>query len=349
MLKTLSLAGVVGTVLGAAEKIRSQEFYAHWSGHEVAHLNAVIGHVRSATSDAAVLWLAGDSALDNKFWLSPNNPTNVHKYSRDAENAFHTDPLTDPSYTAEALNGYEGVLEGRMVRDVTYNLNAQASSRKMSLVTVNTAVEASTLEGREVSLLDADEVIRDNIQPQDVLVVHVGANDILFSTGGGLPSPEKLQEIFLVRLKNFVERLTEKTKPSLVVLCGTYYPGLEGGRSWATEALDALGYSKEGDPSILKGLVDQVFTNFVSRVEVGGVKVVPLQLSAALDGSEEGAYVQRVEPSVQGGGKLAGLILDLVEKEKENAVSEETGAEEESEKETPSLRGTASGPTMVLS
>ena len=41
----------------------------------------------------------------------------------------------------------------------------------------------------------------------------------------------------------------------------------------------------------------------------GGVEVVPLALSEALDGRTEGDYVQRVEPSVSGGRKMARLIL----------------------------------------
>jgi hypothetical protein len=43
-----------------------------------------------------------------------------------------------------------------------------------------------------------------------------------------------------------------------------------------------------------------------------GVPVLPVPLFAALDGRSSGDYIARVEPSAQGGAKMARLLLDAL-------------------------------------
>jgi hypothetical protein len=50
--------------------------------------------------------------------------------------------------------------------------------QRLSLVALQLAVEATTLNERTFHLKPQDRFLRDNIQPNDVLIVSVGGNDV---------------------------------------------------------------------------------------------------------------------------------------------------------------------------
>jgi hypothetical protein len=55
---------------------------------------------------------------------------------------------------------------------------------------------------------------------------------------------------------------------------------------------------------------------------VKGVEVIPVALYEALDGTDTRDYVERVEPSAQGGRKMAELILrKIAEREGRGAAA----------------------------
>mmetsp|Transcript_15554 Transcript_15554/g.25920 ORF Transcript_15554/g.25920 Transcript_15554/m.25920 type:complete len:192 (-) Transcript_15554:635-1210(-) len=106
-----------------------------------------------------LIFLAGDSSLDNKFWFSD---------------------------TAPALNGYEKILEPpKSRRDVAYWMNKKLAESKEtadgtgSMAVINCAIEESTIGTRSCgNLLPQDRFIRDHITRDDVLVISLGGNDI---------------------------------------------------------------------------------------------------------------------------------------------------------------------------
>ena len=53
-----------------------------------------------------------------------------------------------------------------------------------------------------------------------------------------------------------------------------------------------------------------MFALATSEVKISGTTVVPIALSDALDGKTHTDYVQRVEPSITGGEKMASLIVE---------------------------------------
>ena len=109
--------------------------------------------------------------------------------------------------------------------------------------------------------------------------------------------------------KAYVQRVVATRKPRAVVLCMLYYLDETRGGSWADATLQALGYDR--DPSKLQLLMRVVYRLATSTVAIDGVEaVVPLPMYEALDGQTTDDYVQRVEPSSQGGRKLAALLLD---------------------------------------
>lgn len=141
--------------------VPSEEFYKHFWGHKVKHLEQLLPVLRESSD--RIIWTAGDSSLDNKYWVQVTGAA--------IENGYHK-VLTDPP---------------EMKKDVTYWLNyhaknydgtgAVADARRRTAA-INTAVEATTLNERTFLLRPQDRFLRDNIQDNDVLLISVGANDI---------------------------------------------------------------------------------------------------------------------------------------------------------------------------
>ena len=55
-----------------AEKVDAHQFYGEYHGHKVNHLSVLYPHVRESSD--SILWTAGDSSLDNKFWFRDKRP-----------------------------------------------------------------------------------------------------------------------------------------------------------------------------------------------------------------------------------------------------------------------------------
>jgi hypothetical protein len=134
------------------QKVSSARFYGEWHGHRVEDLKPVYESLRS--SSEALIWTAGDSSLDNKYWFQDLRPA-VARYA----------PLLDPP---------------QMNADVTYWLNymCENNDKRKHLAAINTAVEATTLNERSYKMRPQDKFLRDNLQPQDTLIVSIGGNDV---------------------------------------------------------------------------------------------------------------------------------------------------------------------------
>ena len=131
--------------------IPSSLFYNEYHGHKVEHLSVLHRELRDNRAPTTVVWTAGDSSLDNKHW-------------------FHD--------TVDAPPGYDRILAPPRSRpDVTYWMNHLLASVDHT-VAINTAVEATTLNERTIRLRPQDIFLRDHLQPQDILVVSIGGNDV---------------------------------------------------------------------------------------------------------------------------------------------------------------------------
>ena len=154
-------------------KVSSAAFYSEYHGHKIEHLRRLYPRLRS-TSDA-LIWTAGDSSLDNKYWFDDRRPA-VGEY------ANVLDPPTsvsDVTYWLNRLSGERGV-RGTKAR----SSDDGAGDAPTTYAAINTAVEATTLNERCYRLRSQDRFLRDNMSAEDVLVVSVGGNDIALS-----PSP----------------------------------------------------------------------------------------------------------------------------------------------------------------
>ncbi|PXF49465.1 hypothetical protein BWQ96_00781 [Gracilariopsis chorda] len=282
--------------------IDTESFYTTYHGHPPAALK-----ILAENPPKPVIWLVGDSTLDNKYWIPFTYQLHPDRH--------HSRFLT-----------YSPIK-----RDVSYWLN----SLYPRYVTINCAVEATTVAQRRKALLPHDRIVRDHIAANDVLVVSIGGNDValspslrtIFSVLAQTYTSSRfglkhLVSIFGDAAQQYVTRLVEKQHPSLVIICGLYFPDRNPGPSWASLLLRLLQYNS--NPEKLQRVIVRVFEAAASRVAIPGVRVVTLPFYSVLDGINTNHYVQRIEPSEEGGKAMAKLMSDTIEKALEQHNSSAT-------------------------
>jgi hypothetical protein len=314
--------------------IGTESFYGEYHGHKVDHLHTAEASLRKIGNESIrqCIYLAGDSSLDNKFWIS-----NV----------------------SDAINGYENLLQPPIShQDVAYWINFELKRNKFrNTFCLNCAVEESSIGSRACGkLLVQDRFIRDTIHEDDFLVVSVGGNDIALrpsictilnilmllcctttdcladcANGCSIPFDDYccgfstsclsnfcawppgygyFISLFGARIQSYIERITAKTKPKVIIVCMIYYPDEEKSASWADPALSALGY--DSNPRKLQVLIDKIFRDASQKINIPGTRVVAVPLSKVLNGKFSSDYSARVEPSEQGGHKMAKVILEAI-------------------------------------
>ena len=295
-------------------RVDAGAFYAEYHGHPIALLEQL--HARLSASSSSVIFLAGDSSMDNKHWFFEPGRTKRAQMSA-------------PAFTAPATpNGYDRALRPpRMVMDVAYHLNALAPE---GVVALNCAVEESTVSDRGDGLLDHDRFIRDHVTERDYVVLSVGGNDVALKPtaatvanmlmltrapgwllrGGCAIGMGHFEWLFRTQIGAIVRRMVAGArKPKLVLVCMIYYLDERPGNSWADRVLAGLGY--DDDPAKLQYIIATLYERIAAKgFDVDGVEVRPFPLFKVLDGKDTADYVQRVEPSVKGGRKIARAFLD---------------------------------------
>jgi hypothetical protein len=292
-------------------KIDSFKFYGEWKGHPISDLVTFRNITLTERPDKPIIYFAGDSSLDNKFWV--NRPD---EYVPDEIPEIYHKTLKDPA---------------KPKPDVAYWMNHILGDRATC---INTAVEESLLRERDTNLLAHDEFIRDNIRPADTLVISIGANDIALSPTVATSThmfqlawltPRKsiengtawglayFKDMFGAKIQDYIAKLTAKTKPRAVIVCMIYFP-LEAGRGqtgWADTKLNLLGYNT--NPGQLQAAIRTLFEIATREIEVEGTQIVPCKLFEVLDGKVEKEYMDRVEPSSEGGKKMAEEFVRLLD------------------------------------
>jgi hypothetical protein len=317
------------------DKIDAQAYYQVWSGHKVAHLEAVHSEL-VAQGKTRFVWLAGDSSMDNKRWLfRPQGwiDARTDEHTRVVPRGYKIPARA----MVPAVNGMEHILEpAKSVEDVCHWLNAELSQTEgfEDMAVMMTSVEASLLRDRENKLLAQDMFIRDHIGAEDVLIVSVGGNDVALNPTdeiyslmteltaeamaaealGKLPnvSNAKLAPfISLLRdqLQAYIVKLVRKTRPRLIIVCAIYFPCEIAGSSWAEMFFQAYDVS----PAFFQSLIRSLFAHAISQVRVPGVdRVVHVPLYNVLDPKDATHYVKRVEPSSIGGHLMAQRFLEEI-------------------------------------
>jgi hypothetical protein len=293
-----------------AGKINRSRFYYEWKGHKISDLIRFKEITLAERPDKPIVYLAGDSSLDNKYW--------VHK--------------SVAELGVEVPTIYEKTLDKPQPKpDVSFWLNSLLGE---GATCINTAVEESMLRERDDKLLSHDEFIRDNIHAEDVLIVSVGANDVAMKPlpctirhmlqlawltprksleSGKASSLQYFKHMFGTQLQDYVTRMTAKTKPRAVIICMIYFP-LEAEfkqKSWADMQLKALGY--DWYPGQLQAAIRAMYEIATKQIKIEGTEVVPCALHEVLDGKRPDDYTARVEPNDEGGRKMAVRFKSLLD------------------------------------
>ena len=321
----------------SVNKVSSTAFYEEYHGHTSYDLEVV--HRRLRTMHSGLVFLAGDSSLDNKVWFREQ---------------------------ARSVNGCELILNPpRSKQDIAYWMNRYLEENRMrgQLAALNCAVEESTIAVRAYGrLLPQDEFIRDNIQEGDILVVSVGGNDVALrpapctilsiasllcctttpclhhcSCGCAIPAEDymfcgplsnfcacppglgHMVHLFGERIRSIIARLTVKRKPKLILVCMIYFLDETPGNSWAERTLSALGYNS--NPGKLQEAIRQIFRLATQQIRISGTKVVAVPLFEVLNGKNTLDYAQRVEPSALGGEKMGNFLCDIIMRELEQKIA----------------------------
>lgn len=288
----------------AKTTVSQRDFFAEYHGHTVEHLEII---TKKLLENRAAVYLVGDSTLDNKYWIS--------------------------NLSERACNGYETVLDNpRCVPDVAFWVNRELLNQGLgdSFCCVNCAVEEATLGlHADGQLLPQDAFVRTHLSGKDVVVVSIGGNDVALRPSlltivsmvmlllsptwmierGIAPGSGHFIRLFGDGMRKYVESLCATGRePRLVLCCMLYYLDTKPGGSWADRVLKALGYNS--NPHKLQLLLRKVYELATTKITIKNTTVVPVPFFEALDGTNTDDYVQRVEPSSQGGQKLARLIVE---------------------------------------
>jgi hypothetical protein len=322
--------------------ILDQDYYSYYHGHSMSHLEYAHNRLHDQGCRRFVFF-CGDSSLDNKFWF-------IEKQGTWQGGRIPAALMRDESITASAVNGYAEVLKSnraggknpRMAKDVCYWFNRQQEDAwgPLEMCTVMSAVEASTAADRyHFGLLEQDKFIRDRVTADDIIIMSVGGNDVALSptiatavnmfllnlsphwiTSLGLaPGYRHFVNWFYEMVCSYISKLTKKGRPAKVVVNMIYYPDEQPTGGWADLTLSALLYRQGLFPGMLQFVIRSLFHGLSSRVKRGlpadieGLDVSVFPLFEIMDGKTSGDYEQRVEPSVQGGEKMArGLLAEAV-------------------------------------
>ena len=288
-------------------------FYNEYSGHHPQDLFTVKNKLDNINknyynNNKKYIYLAGDSTLDNKYWV----------LNQEAQ---------------QAVNGYEYILmPPLMTPDISYHMNKLLVNNDYYVI--NTAIEASTLLDRSALLLPQDNFIKNNITKNDILIVSIGCNDIalkpsyttmlnmaklifLNNTDNIKQGPDVAWGLkyFIDMFKNNIEyyilRLIENHRPKKIIICMYYYPDEQISNSWSDKVLYYLGYNT--NPKKLQEVIKQIFIHAISKIDIDDcTEIIPFAMYSVLNGKNTKDYVQRLEPSNQGGQKLAKELVNLI-------------------------------------
>jgi hypothetical protein len=277
------------------------QFYENWSGHLKIHLDAIL----TIEEESPKIFLAGDSSLDNKAWIKDDQSKKI-KY----KDLF--------GYYKKILNETNPA-----VQDVAYCINdkIRKDDELKKYVCINTSVEATTLQQRldkDNKLLEQDQIIQENITSEDILVVSIGGNDIAFNSS--IFGNKNNQEIFEIikslfeKIKIYIDALVKNKKPKKVIICMYYFFDLnKNSPSWTKTALTNLEY--DTNPNRVKQLLIALYHTVTRNIEIDGMNkenVIGLPLYRYMDGTNTNDYDNRVEPSVEGGKKIAKAVFDAI-------------------------------------
>jgi hypothetical protein len=125
-------------------------------------------------------------------------------------------------------------------------------------------------------------------------------------------SLQYFRKLYGTKVEEYITKMTAKTKPRAVIVCMIYYP-LEmkfEQKSWADWNLKLLGYGSF--PEQLQAATRSMYRIATKQIKVNGTEIVPFAMYDVLNGQHAEDYVERVEPSEEGGRKMAVKFTEVL-------------------------------------
>lgn len=291
--------------------VDSSKYFLEFHGHPVNDLVRIYHHLKCVHRVRRFIFFAGDSSLDNKYWLLYHRKVN-------------------------ATNGYEDILlPPKTVPDICHWVNHLISEQKQEdfnpckTAALMTAIEATTLAERENKLLAQDVFIQTHIGENDILLVSVGGNDIALQPSAATichlaslvltpkwllkvnPSFWYFVKLFKNKVESYIENLVKLNKPSKILVSMIYFPcENQDNPSWADKVLKYSGYNR--NPQHLQYIIKQLYECATQNIRIDGSQVISIPWFEVLDSTNPSHYEERVEPSIDGGKLMAEHIMQYL-------------------------------------
>lgn len=312
--------------------ISSFRFYNEYHGHKVEDLSLLYRELRGNRTDTAILWTAGDSSLDNKHWFNdrvdapPGYSSILHPPISRPDVTYWLNMLLEEQKcdTSQRIFAINTAVEATTLNERTFRLRPQDIFIRDHIQPQDTLIVS--IGGNDVALMPCpctivsmlclSRCIPESCVSNSWTCGTFPTDDCCCGCGPSLasclcaypPCLGYLRHLFGTRVQHYIRALTSKTKPSTIMVAMIYYPSEIPTNGWAGPALRALGY--DTNPGRLQTLIRVMMREATERIRVPGSTVVAIPLFHALDPKNASDYVERVEPSAEGGKKMAELILD---------------------------------------
>jgi len=315
--------------------VNQENYYATYNGHPVDDLEMIHEMQRLDLGKRRAIFLAGDSSLDNKYWFEARARA-INGYER----ILSQDVMKED--VCYWLN--KECVDGKQADMYCVNSAVEATalnSRAFCLLGQDEFIRDHITEddylivsvgGNDIALQPLLFTII-NIVMLVCCVPMAWLSDCACACppnthidcgccGCGLPGCLSgffcgwppglgyLVDLFKNRVENYVTSLVKKRKPKKVLICMIYYPDKQAGGSWADSSLSLLRYNSY--PQKLQCAIRTAFRLATQKIKIPGTEVVAVPLFETLDGNNTDDYEQRVEPSPQGGRKMARELMRII-------------------------------------
>ena len=239
--------------------------------------------------------------------------------------AFQTDLLTEYAIGFGDVSENQKKIVARFFEDLMKPKVAGAS-------------QADACSSQEVELLPQDKFASGRLGEEDTLIISASGNDfnhdeihkVFEASLKEFPEDsqhdkeafenrvrwvaEKLSGIYHEALQAYATKLVEKTKPKNVFICA-YSDFYEFQTGWATDLFKYVvgGGDNAKGFSFIRELWRDLYNNQMQHIKVHGTQVYIVPLFNVLDRNDPMDFAAQVEPSVQGGMKMAIAFSDLID------------------------------------
>lgn len=291
------------------------KFYDPYYGHPLKILNFLKQEFEEKQFN--FIYFLGDSTLDNKHWVR-NKPQ-------------------------KSLPLFEKNLE-YMLPDISFFMNKKLYENNEKYICLNFAVEENHLKNRNnstnnnlIPLNGWEDYVSSNLTENDILIVSIGGNDLalklnipiilnlclsLFLSDDLLRKNPYLiyyiLDIYKNYLKQFLLDIIKYKKPKMIVLCGVYFPCIDYQDSWCKNILNIMKYNVPSYRKNIHCVLEMLFEEGLKSLnsenipELEGIEIKYIPLYKVLNCEDKEDYVAGVEPSVQGGEKMAEAFYNSI-------------------------------------